>query len=272
MISTAFLAVLLLAPQQSDPPVQKAYPPIISPEKLKEVHKKAEASRQAAIRINEFAGNIHSEQDARAFVDAVAEEFYGHHHLGWIGRDIRHRVAHAEYEAVSDPARLIPEQRVVDVWNEYVRELDAPAETLITVAEVHNLRDAMYASKDRMWTKLHYQSMWTIPNVYPGGADGRVADGCRAVEALKILHDLFFSFPSVRMARDRVQKGVLVSDLIKQPPQDTLPQPQAVRAEFKTMMSVNPVQPAESRYIQAHGERDYDRLIRRLFDELFPRE
>lgn len=272
MIATALVAALLLAPQQTDSPIPKPYKPIISQEKLEENRRKAEVSRQAAIHINELAGNIHSEQDARAFVDAVAEEIYGHHHLPWIAHGIRHRVAHAEYQAVSDPAHLIPEQRLVDVWNEYVRELDAPEETLVTVAEVHNLRDAMYASRDRVWTKLHYQSIWTIPNVYAGGADGKVADGCRALEALKILHDLFYSFPSIRMARDRVQKGVLVSDLIKRPPQDPTPQPQPMRAELRTMLSVNPVQPSESRYIQAHGERDYDRLIRRLFDELFPRE
>lgn len=79
-------------------------------------------------------------------------------------------MAHAEYEAVSDPSRLIPEQRIVDLWNEYVRELDAPEETLVTLAEVHNLRDAMYFGSKAMWKREGFtQQIWTAPDIHAVG-------------------------------------------------------------------------------------------------------
>jgi len=37
-----------------------------------------EIHRQAALRLNEMAQNIHSEADARKFVDGVEEELFGH--------------------------------------------------------------------------------------------------------------------------------------------------------------------------------------------------
>ena len=250
---------------------------------------KYEPIRQAAIRVNDLAGNIHSEQDARTFVDAVAEELYGHH-LSWITRGMRHRVAHAEYEAVSDPARLIPEQRIVNVWNEYVREIDAPEEALVTVAEVHNMRDAMYVVEQRMWKRDFGPSIWTAPDIHAVDADGRVADGSRALEALKILHDLYFQFQNLRSARERVQQGVLISDRLKA--EDTGPREGAQQGvlvsgrqktedtklaakPFGGLMGrkfSNPCQAADSHYMQNHGQRDYDRLLRRLLEELLPKE
>ena len=56
----------------------------------------------------------------------------------------RQRVARAEYESVGDPATLISEQRIADVWNQYGREIGAPGETIITVAAIHNMRDGVY--------------------------------------------------------------------------------------------------------------------------------
>lgn len=54
---------------------------------------------------------------------------------------------------MSDPAKLIPEQRIVDVWNEYVREIGAPDETIVTAAEIHYMRDAEFAVAQKMWTQ-----------------------------------------------------------------------------------------------------------------------
>lgn len=263
------LALLLAAPQAAVPQQSE----LTQQQRLEQAREKYEPIRQAAIHVNELAGNIHSESDARAFIDAVAEQLTGHKHQSWTTRSIRHRVAHAEYQAVSDPAGLIPEQRIVDVWNEYVRELDAPEETLVTVAELHNLRDAMYTTGRYMWKKPAFgQSLWTMPDIYALDADGRVAGGCRPVEALKVLHDMFYLFQNVRSARERVQKGVLVSDLVRQREQDPSPRPQAVRGQLKVLTNANPVMPAESRYVQAHGELDYQRLLERLFAQLFPAE
>src|SRR5439155_28359 len=86
---------------------------------------------QAAIRMNELAAHINSEADARAFVDAVADMFADNLPPAWATRGIRERIARAEYEAVSDPLRQIPEQRIADVWNKYVREIGASEEPIV---------------------------------------------------------------------------------------------------------------------------------------------
>jgi hypothetical protein len=260
------LAVFLLfvsaqqpVPQQSDPALQQ---------RAAEVRKSA---RQAAIHVNNLAGNIRSEADAKAFVDAVAERFTDSQLQSWMTRSIRHRVAHAEYEAVSDPSHLIPELRVVNIWNEYVRELDAPEETLVTVAELRNLRDAAYTMNKRMRKNERFpQSLWIIPDIYAVDAEGKLAGGCRAVEALKILHDMSFSFQSVLGARERVRKGVLLSDSVAQREKNPTPRPQAVRGELRAGRDANPVRLAEFHYVQAHGQIDYRRLLERLYAELFP--
>jgi hypothetical protein len=263
------LAVVMLfgAPQQSGSQQQ---PELTREQRLEQAREKYEPVRQAAIHVNALAGNIHSEADARAFVDAVAERLTGNQHQSWTTRGIRHRVARAEYLAVSDPSQLIPEQRIVDIWNEYVRELDAPGETLVTVAELHNMRDAMYTGSQLMWKKEGFtQQFWTIPNVYAGEGDGKVATGCRAVEALKLFHDMFYFFQMVQGARERVQKGILVSDLVRRE-QSGPPRPQVAKGQLSVSRDTKPVLAAEIRYVQAHGEGDYRRLLERLFAELFP--
>jgi len=265
IVSTLALALLFASGLEQSSPADDTREPM-----LQQSQEKVEAARQAAIRINDLAANIHSENDAENFVDAVAAQAMGNDHWTWTILLIRQRVAHAEYEAVGDPARLIPEQRIVAIWNEYVRELNAPEETLVTVAELHNLRDAMYAGSLRMWKKERFpQSMWIAPNIYAVGGDGKVADGCRAVEALKIFHDLF-RFPEIlQSARDRVQKGILVSDLMAQPKQEATSRPVA-QSSLKGSTQVHAVMSAQYGYLQAHSEQDYQRLLERLLEELFP--
>jgi hypothetical protein len=269
MIAIPLIILILLGASQQPGPAADATPQP-SPEQAKARY---EDYRQAAIHINELAGNIHSEADARAFVDAVAERLGGEL-PPWATASVRNRVAHAEYGAVSDPSKQIPEQRVVNVWNEYVRELDAPEKTLVTVAEVHNLRDAQYTMNKRMWKKEQFpQSLSMMPDVYAVGSDGKVANGCRAVEALRILHDMFSFFPIVQGARERVAKGVLVSDLVKQSTKEQASRPQTVGSHpGSASMETKPVLAAEIRYVQAHGEVDYLLLLERLYQELFPAE
>jgi len=262
------LILISIAAQQDVP--QQQQPDPAQQQKIAEAREQYEAGRQAAIRVDKLAGNIHSEDDARVFVDAVAERLTGDQLQMWTTLGIRHRVAHAEFEAVSNPSRLIPEQRIVDLWNQYVRELDAPEETLVTLAEVHNLRDAMSTSNRYIWNKDGFpQSLWTVPSIYALGADGKVANGCRAVEALKIFHDMS-RFQNLQAARERVQKGILASDLMEQRAQDPKPKPQSVQSHLAISKSANPLLTAEYRYVQAHGERDYQRLLERLFAQLFP--
>src|SRR5262249_37794229 len=112
MIAIPLLAVLLLTSPQdsgSTDTIQQSVParPNFTPEQLEQMKQKMEQAQvahepaqQTAIRINEMAGNIHSEADARTFVDAVAQELTGHNRMSWTTKSIRHSVAHAEYETV----------------------------------------------------------------------------------------------------------------------------------------------------------------------------
>jgi hypothetical protein len=118
----------------------------------------------------------------------------------------RQRVARAEYESVGDPATLISEQRIADVWNQYGREIGAPGETIITVAAIHNMRDGVYTVAQPMRVRGN-QTIWTMPDVYALGPDGKVADACRAIETVRVIHDLDDLFQSLRGARDRLRKG-----------------------------------------------------------------
>src|SRR5713226_4571175 len=149
-----------------------------------------EHHRQEAIRMNELAAHISSEPDARAYVDAVADMFADSLPPSWATRGIRERIAHAEYEAVSNPLRQIPEQRIADVWNKYVREIGASEEALVTAAEIHSMRDATFAVGKAMWSGGTNKTAWTMPNIFSVCAAGKVAEGCRAVEALRVIHDL----------------------------------------------------------------------------------
>jgi hypothetical protein len=234
-----------------------------------------EVHRQAALRLNGMAQSIQSEGDARKFVDGVEEELFGHRDpiqsklQSWITGSMRRRVARAEF-AVSGPANLIPEQRVVDVWNEYVREIGAPDDTLVTVAEVHNLRDGMYTGSQRMWSRGGFaQSLWLIPGIYARDSNGKVAGGCRAIEALKVLHDMENTFISLKSARERVQKGVLVSDRVKQPQPDA-GQPGKTAVRLSENPALDLISSCARRYSQEHGQKAYNELMDRLLQELFP--
>jgi hypothetical protein len=229
-------------------------------------HEEYERHRQAAIRINDLAGKTHTEADASTLVAEIAALFSKEMPSAWLANGINQRVAKAEYESVRDPANRIPEQRIVDVWNQYVREIGAPEETFVTVAEIHNMRDAELTMAQHLWAR-GYQMIWLIPNIYAVENDGRIADGCRAIEAIRVIYDLE-RFQNLRSARDRVRKGVLVSEQVKN--QTAGSTPAKTRATLAAHADDNPVRSAEQRYFQGHGSLVYDQLLKRLFEELFP--
>jgi hypothetical protein len=233
-------------------------------------HDEYERHKQAAIRINELAGRVQSEADASALVSEIAGLFAKELPPAWASSSIRQRVAHAEYETVRNPATLIPEQRVVDVWNQYAREIGAPDEAIVSVAEIHNMRDGSFTVAQLMWARGN-QTIWTTPNLFALGSDGKVADGCRAIEAVRVIHDLEDLFQNLRGARDRVQRGIVPSEEIKKRAGEPRPQTHGwVRLEAHA--DTNPIRPSEQRYVQEHGSAAYARLLVRLFDELFPAE
>jgi hypothetical protein len=229
-----------------------------------------EQHKQAAIRINELAGRIHSEADASIFVSEIAGLFARELPPAWASGSIRQRVAQAEYESVRNPVTLIPEQRIVDVWNQYAKEIGAPDEAIVSVVEIHNMRDGSYTVAQLMWERGQ-QTIWTMPNVYALGPDGKVADGCRALEALRVIHDLDGLFQNLRGARDRIQRGIVPSEEIKKRVGESTPKPHSI-VRLEAHADTNPIRPAEQRYMQEHGSVAYDQLLARLFDGLFPRE
>jgi hypothetical protein len=224
--------------------------------------------RQAAIQMNELAGHIRSLDDSRTFVDMIAKMFADDLPPEWATGSIRDLVAHAEYESATDPARLVPEQRIADAWNKYVQEIGAPEEALVNVAEIHNLRDAYYTSARVLWSRGS-QDIWTMPNIYRVGPDGKVTDGCRAVETLRTVWDIANLFDNLRGARERVQKGIVVSDRIRQS-QET-PGSGQTRSEIRLqVMRDNPVEAAEMRYVREHGATGLSHAIEGLIRDLFP--
>src|SRR5579864_8250107 len=95
-------------------------------------HDEYERHKQSAIRINELAGRIQSEAEASAVVSEIAGLFAKELPPARASGSIRQRVAHAEYETVRNLARLIPEERIVDVWNQYVKEIGASDEAIVS--------------------------------------------------------------------------------------------------------------------------------------------
>ena len=130
------------------------------------------------------------------------------------------------------------------------------------------MRDGSFTVAQLMWTRGH-QTIWTMPNVFALGLDGKVADGCRAVEAIRVIHDLEDLFQNLRGARDRLQRGIVPSDEVKKRTGDPNAQPHGT-ARVEAHVEINPLRPAERRYVQEHGSVAYDQLLVRLFEELFP--
>jgi hypothetical protein len=229
-----------------------------------------ERNRRAAIQINDLAGRIHSEADASAYVSSIAVLFANELPPAWTGYDIFQRIAHAEFLSIGKPPKLIPEQRIADVWNRYVREIGAPDEALVNAAEIHNMRDGTFTAAQMMWSRGH-QTIWTMPNAYAVTSEGKVADGCRAVEAVRIMHDLEQLFQNLRSARERLRKGIVPSEELRRSAVVNS-RPAQSNTLILAHADTNPVRPAEQRYVQDHGAQVYQQLLTRLFDELIPRE
>lgn len=279
MIAIPLLAALLLgAPQDPADTAVLAPPPAVlkapiqfAPEQQEQIRQKQEQlrisrepQRKEAVRINDLAGNIHSEADARKLVDAVAEQLTHHKHLFWAAESFRHRVARAEFESVSDPSELIPEERIVDVWNEYAREIDAPEEALISLTDLRTFRAADLHFSQHNWQLDLTQSIWSAPNIYALDTVGDLADGCRALEALKLIvsmHDQFFQVQFARRAPKQLptEAGAVKASVFK-------------GAVLSANTTSQPVASAAYRYQHEHGGRAYDELVRRLFDQLLPPE
>ena len=213
-----------------------------------------EMDHERALKMNEAAGNIRSIADARKFVDMVDEVFAGELPPAWSTQILRAEIAKAEYDSVATPTKLIPEQRLVDVWNRYVERIAAPQQVRVTAEEIHNLRDAHYASARVLWNQGS-QTIWTMPDIYPVQSDGRVAYGCRAIDALRIIWDLSNLPDNLQATRERVHKGILFSDQIKRSQEQAI---SGARSQGWVVVrggpNLNSIYAAERLYIRNHGK------------------
>lgn len=240
--------------------------PLCAAQQNQPVIVRAQAEHQTAIQINQLSGNIHSPDDARNLVNMVAKQFADELPPGWVTAGIRDRIARAEYESVTNESGLIPDQRIADAWNRYMDEIGAPSETRVTAAVIHSMRDADYVTARLLWER-RIQNIWTVPNIFAVGPDGEVANkGCRAIEAARVVYEMANEFGNVRAARYRVQKGIVLSDRLKQ-----------VRASGHDQGVVtlrveppNPVEIAERKYARDQGSAALGHAIIEMIDNLFP--
>ena len=267
MLLAASLAVIPLSCAQQDATAkqQKA---------LQTALAQLEEYRRNAIQINELAGHIASPEDSRKLVDSIANQFADELPPRWATRSVRDRIARAEYESATDPSRLIPEQRVVDVWNEFVREIGAAEEAQVTVAELHTLRDGEYVSARVLWRR-DMKSIWSVPGIYAVGSDGKLADGCRAVEVLRIIWEMANRFENLRGARENLQKGILPSEEFDRQEklrevEGALP-PKVAKSMVIVQSGVrnNPVETAAIQYIRNNGMVRFDQRVEKWIDALF---
>lgn len=126
------------------------------------------------------------------------------------------------------------------------------------------MRDGDSAVAQFSWSRG--QNIWAVPSIYPVDSEGKLADGCRAIETLRTLYDLDMMFDNLRGARERGRKGVLVSEELKRRPENAPPQ-QKTSSRLEVHVYRNPVWLAERRYVEQHRTLG---LMEKLFDELFP--
>jgi hypothetical protein len=246
-----------------------------SPEAMRRAAEQWKRTREDANAINDLAGHIQSLDDARRLVDLVAADFSPELPPKWATRSIRDRIVRAEYESAAEPGVLIPEQHVADVWNDYLEKIKAPQESYVTAAEIHTLRDTYYVTSQLSWVRGN-QNIWTVPNIYAIGQDGKVANGCRPLEVLNILWQLANQPELLQGTRDLIKKGQLWSDMVKNPSKPPAPGSEKGYVTISSRMMLsgramppNPVQLAALHYMHDHGVRALNHAIEGLLQDLF---
>jgi hypothetical protein len=271
--AAALLPICFLSAQEPSPqsqqqpnqsPQQRNFqyqPP--SPEVLRHAEELRQQMRDQSIAIDELASKIQSLDDARKLVDLVAAEFSNELPPKWATRSVRDRIARAEFESAADPGSLIPEQHIADVWNDFVEKIGAPQETILNAAEIHYLRDGQCVSARLGWSEGQ-QQIWTIPGIFALGPNGKVANGSRALEAIRLLWILGNLTDDFAGIHEQVQKGVLLSDLFPHPEKPWKP-----TGGYASVRVVSyPVQQAASHYMHDHGARALDHAIDGMLKDL----
>jgi hypothetical protein len=222
--------------------------------------------REQAIAMNNLAGNLKSPEDARKLVDVIADMFRDELPPKWVTGKVRQRLAMAEYQSAANPEKRIPEQQIADAWNRYATEVGAPQEALVTAADVHYLRDAFYVGADHAWAH-GIQNLFTVPNIYAVGPDGKVGRDSRVIEALRIVWDFAHQYQNLQGAHEAVKKGFLLSDHSR--PARAGEKVQG-RVTLHVGRRVNPVEDAEMRYTRERGEVAMAEAVANLVTDLLP--
>jgi hypothetical protein len=228
-----------------------------------------EVHMQQAIRMNDVAGHVQSPDDARRLVDMIAGMFADDLPPKWSTRSMRNRIAQAEYESATDPSKLIPEDQIADAWNRFVTEIGAPDESRVSPEEIHYMRDSFYTSARLFWRMPRHQTIFSMPAIYAAGPDETVADGSRAIEAIRILWDLANEPENLQRTREQAKKGVLFSDYVKQ---ERLKHqndgPRTAQGYVTLRVSPpNPITVAGTRYVQERGEKAMAHAIEQLLSD-----
>ncbi len=225
-------------------------------------------ARGEALRLNQLATSIQTTADARLFVDFVADIFAENLLPAWGTGSMRQRVAEAEFAAVSDRQKLIPEQRLARAWNGYVQAIHAPQENEATAAEVHNLRDAFLSSANYFW-QTGNRTLWTAPGIYAAGPDGIDPGGCRAIESVRILWDLANMPANLQAARSRVHEEQLVSDQVRRL-QDSPERRGGFITSTVEARERNPVEHAAQQFVARKGIREFSKVVAAMLETLLP--
>jgi len=271
--AAALMPLCLLSAQEPNPQApqgaNRGGVHLPSPEMLGQATEMRQRMMANANAINDLAGHIQSLEDARKLVDLTADEFSKELPPRWATWSIRRRIARAEFESASDPGALIPEQHVADAWNDYLEKIGAPQESYVTAAEIHTLRDTYYVTMQLSWVRGN-QNIWTVPNIYALGPDGKVANGCRAIEVLNILWQLGNQPELLPGTRELIKKGQLWSDMVKNPSKPPVPGSEKGYVSVQmTLMPPNPVREAALRYMKDHGAHGLNSAIEGLLKDLF---
>lgn len=221
---------------------------------------RAEHARQAE-HINEVAGSIHNEADARRYIDLLWKVF-APHVPAWLAGSILDRVAEAEYEAVVH-GRFVSEEQIANSFNQFGQQIGAPAWAQVSAEEVRNIRGAELASAKRSWNSGQ-RTIWAMPDIYHVDSNGKAASGCRTVEAMKLLYNLHAQFANVIYARERIENPRPTEEASGQwfvEARLMLAQGHTYEQELRQM---------EANYAKKHGTSAYEKLERQMFERLVP--
>ena len=269
--AVALLPVCFLSAQQ---PVPQPTPPANrpgfqrpSPEAMRKIAEVWKRMTDHAMAIDSAATSIHSLDDARRLVDLVAAEFSDALPPRWVTTSIRENIAHAEFNSAVNPGALIPEQRIADAWNDFVKKIGAPQDTQLTAADVHYLRDAQYVTARFFWTRQ--KDVWTIPGIFAAGPDRRIAQGARPLEAIRLLWLLGENEDDFAGLHAATKKGILVSDIVRQEAKSGSGQASSGYATAGIVsMTSFPVLQAALKYRRDHGRAALNDALRKLLKNL----